>query len=276
MIILIISLCAVAVLVASMGIWQIVVRQQSKNYNLTVLDVSSVPTKWQGEPTEDTVELSEVRIHYMVYGEGEKPLLLIHGNGGSTESLKEAALYLANDYTVYVPDSRCHGESSDPGEISYKLMAKDLKEFCEKLGIEKPYIVGHSDGGINALTIAAEYPDLPGAVISCGANSVPRTFKPYFTIGVKIMNLFKKDKLNDMMLTLPDFTEDDFAKIKCPTLIAAGEYDIMWLSDSVYIHKSIKNSDIIIIKSANHSSYISQDGKQAYALSKGYFDSIEE
>ncbi len=272
----IVVLCFVGVLIASMGIWQIVVRQQSKEYNLTVLDVSSVPSQWQGEPVEDTVELSEVNMHYMVYGKGEKPLLLIHGNGGSTESLKEAALYLANDYTVYVPDSRCHGKSSDPGEISYKLMAKDLKEFCERLNIEKPYIVGHSDGGINALTIAAEYPDLPGAIVSCGANSVPEKFKPYFTIGVKIMNMIKKDKLNDMMLTLPDFTKEDFAKIKCPTLIAAGEYDIMWLSDSVYIHECIKNSVIMIIKSANHSSYISQDGKQAYVLTKGYFDSIEK
>ncbi len=276
MIILIISLCVVAVLVASMGIWQIVVRQQSKNYNLTVLDVSSVPSMWQGEPTEDTVELSEVKMHYMIYGEGEKSLLLIHGNGGSADSLKEAALYLANDYTVYVPESRSHGKSSDPGEISYKLMAKDLKEFCEKLNIKKPYIVGHSDGGINALTIAAEYPDLPGAVISCGANSAPQKFKPYFTIGVKLMNMIKKDKLNDMMLTLPDFTAEDFTKIKCPTLIVAGEYDIMWLSDSAYIHESIKESDVMIIKSGNHSSYISQDGKQAYALSKCYFDSIED
>ncbi len=269
-------LCVVLVLTAAMGIWQIVVRQQSKAYNLTALDVSQVPSQWQGEPVEDTVELSEVNMHYMVYGKGEKPLLLIHGNGGSTESLKEAALYLANDYTVYVPDSRCHGKSSDPGEISYKLMAKDLMEFCERLNIEKPYIVGHSDGGINALTIAAEYPDLPGAIISCGANSVPEKFKPYFTIGVKIMNMIKKDKLNDMMLTLPDFTKEDFARIKCPVLIAAGEYDIMWLSDSVYIHECIKNSVIMIIKSANHSSYISQDGKQAYALTKGYFDSIEK
>lgn len=275
MCVLIVLICIVSVLVASMGIWQIAVRQQSKNYNLTVLDVSGVPSPWQGEPIEDTVELSEISMHYLVYGEGEKSLLLIHGNGGSTESLKEAALYLANDYTVYVPDSRCHGESSDTGEISYKLMAKDLKEFCEKLDIVKPYIMGHSDGGINALTIAAEYPDLPGAVISCGANSAPQTFKPYFTIGVKIMNLFKKDKLNDMMLTLPDFTTDDFAKIKCPTLIAAGEYDIMWLSDSVYIHESINDSDIIIIKSGNHSSYISQDGKQAYALAKDYFNKIK-
>ena len=78
------------------------------------------------------------------------------------------------------------------------------------------------------------------------------------------------------MLTLPDFTKEDFAKIKCPTLIAAGEYDIMWLSDSVLIHESIKNSEIAIIKGGNHSSYISQDGKQAYILAKNFFSKIEQ
>ena len=30
--------------------------------------------------------------------------------------------------------------------------------------------MGHSDGGIIALTLAARYPDIPGAIISCGAK----------------------------------------------------------------------------------------------------------
>ena len=45
----------------------------------------------------------------------------------------------------------------------------------------------------------------------------------------------------------------------------------MWLSDSVLIHESIKDSKIAIIKGGDHSSYISQDGKQAYVLAKDFF-----
>lgn len=255
--------------------WKMAVRKESRNYNLVTFNTSSVPSPIT-EFTEHDIQLSEVKMHYAVYGDEGYPLILVHGNGGDKNSLAEAASYLANDYKVYVPESRCHGKSSDPGEISYDLMAKDIKEFCEALGIEKPYIMGHSDGGINALTLAYTYPDLPGAIISCGANSVPGEFKPYFTIGVKVMNLFKPDKLNDMMLTLPQMNAELLGKIICPTYIVAGENDIMWLRDTVFLYESTQPySKVAIIKGANHSSYISQDGKQAYVLAKHYLESIK-
>lgn len=256
------------------GIFSAVVRSQSKKHNLITLDTSNVPAAVSADPKENDIQLSEVKMHYAVYGNGEKPLVLIHGNARSHRDLDETARYLANDYTVYSIDSRCHGESSDPGEISYELMAKDVKEFCEKLKIEKPLLVGHSDGAIVGLTVAYTYPDLLGGLVSCGANSNPSTFKPKFTIYVRLLNLKGHDKLNDMMLEQPDITKEKLSKITCPTIIAAGENDIMWLSDTVFIHESIPNSQIAIIKGGNHSSYIMHDGKQAYALVKGFADSI--
>lgn len=267
--------CLALSVIIGAGIWQVYVRQASKDYNLITLeepDIApvTVPAK------EADIELSEMTMHYAVYGDEGYPLILVHGNGGSKNSLKEAAEYLANDYKVYVIESRCHGESSDPGVISYDLMAKDIKEFIEAMGLEKPYLMGHSDGGINALTVAYTYPDLLGGFISCGANTTPKTFKPYFPLGVRIMNLAKPDKLNDMMLTLPQMNEDLLSKITCPAYIVAGEYDIMWLSDSVLIHECIPHSKIAIIKGANHSSYISQNGKQAYTLAKDFFSTLEK
>ena len=257
------------------GIFRGYVRVQSKKHNLITLDTSSLPEKVENPTQETDIQLSEVKMHYAVYGEKGHPFILVHGNGGSMESLKEAAQYLANDYRVYVIESRCHGQSSDPGEISYDLMAKDIKEFCEALKLEKPYLMGHSDGGINALTVAYTYPDLLGGFISCGANTTPKTFKPFFPIGVKIFDTFKPNKLNDMMLTLPQMNEELLSKITCPAYIVAGEHDIMWLSDSVFIHECIRDSEIAIIKGANHSSYISLDGGQAFVLAKGFFDNLK-
>ena len=256
------------------GVWQVYVRNESEKYNLITLEADNLPSPVAEASFEGDAELNEVKMHYAVYGEKGHPLILVHGNGGSMNSLKEAATYLANDYKVYVIESRCHGQSSDPGVISYDLMAKDIKEFCELLGLEKPYLMGHSDGGINALTVAYTYPDLLGAIISCGANTTPKTFKPYFPLGVRIFNLFKPDKLNDMMLTLPQMNKELLSKITCPTYIVAGEYDIMWLSDSVFIYECIENSKIAIIKGADHSSYISQNGKEAYVLAKDFFDAL--
>ena len=262
--------------VVGAGIWQVAVHQQSKKYNMITLDTSNVPSPVTTPVKEDDIQLSEIKMHYTVYGESGYPLILVHGNGGSQDSLKEAATYLANDYTVYVIESRCHGQSSDLGVISYDLMAKDIKEFIEEMNLEKPFLMGHSDGGINALTVAYTYPDLLGGFISCGANTTPETFKPYFTIAVKVNDIFKPNKLNDMMLTLPQMNEELLSKITCPAYIVAGEFDIMWLSDSVLIHESIKDSKIAIIKGADHSSYISQDGKKAYVLAKDFFSTIEQ
>lgn len=250
------------------------VHVQSKKYNLITLDTSSLPEPVPGPVKEDDIQLSDVKMHYAVYGEKGHPVILVHGNGGSHKSLEEAALYLANDYTVYAIDSRCHGQSSDPGEISYDLMAKDIKEFIEKMKLEKPYILGHSDGGINALTVAYTYPDLLGGFVSCGANTSPDTMKPYFLLGVKLSDRGRHDKLNEMMLTEPHIDKEKLSKIKCPAYIVAGEFDIMKLSDTVFIHDSVKDSKIAIIKGADHSAYISHDGKQAYVLAHEFFQSF--
>ncbi len=239
---------------------------QPAKYNAITLDTSSLPSPVEAPNTDAFIQLEDVNMHYQVYGENKPPLILIHGNGGSVKSLREAAQYLANDYTVYLPESRCHGRSSDPGVITYELMAKDFKQFIDALGLNKPVIMGHSDGAINAIQLAADYPDVPGAIIACGANSNPDTFKPYFPFGVWVKNIFQKDKLNDLMLTLPDFTEDYLAKITCPTYVVSGQYDIMWLTDTVYLHEAIKGSDIAVVRCADHSSYMSQNGKRAYVL----------
>ena len=119
-----VSCVALATAIGVAG-WKLAVRDASKKHNLITLDTSAVPSPVR-EFTEADVQLSEVKMHYAVYGEEGYPLILIHGNGGDKNSLAEAASYLANDYKVYVPESRCHGQSSDPGEISYDLMAKDI------------------------------------------------------------------------------------------------------------------------------------------------------
>lgn len=135
--------CIALAVAAGFGTYRIKNRIDSKKYNLITLDTSSLPAPQ--EPVRDGfVQLKNVRMHYVVYGNGEQPLVLIHGNGGSAKSLAEAASYLANDYTVYVIESRCHGQSSDPGTIDYESMADDTAQFIAAMKLRKPYIMGHS------------------------------------------------------------------------------------------------------------------------------------
>ena len=117
--------CVATIAAISVSAWNLYIRNESKKYNLITLDepdIAQIAT-----PAEESdVELSEITMHYAVYGDEGYPLILVHGNGGNKDSLKEAAGYLASDYRVYVIESRCHGQSSDPGVISYDLMAKDI------------------------------------------------------------------------------------------------------------------------------------------------------
>ncbi len=250
----------------------IVIRIQSSKYDFR----DAVPAEAvEIEPEEEGYAvLSEMTMHYIRYGNGEKSMILIHGNGGSAESLINYAWYFAKDYTVYCIADRCQGKSSDPGVISYELMAKDVYEFICQKNLDKPYIIGHSDGGMVGIALAANYPDSIGGLVSCGANSNPKTFKPKMTIWVRFSNMMKKDKLNDMMLEQPDFTEEYLARIIAPTYIMAGEYDIMYLSDVVYLHESIAGSKMTVFKGCDHSSYV-HDGS-VIPLAEEFFDSLKE
>ena len=243
---------------------QIEIKFNPEKYNLIDPDVSALPAPVEQPVGDGFVQLSEVKMHYVVYGSGETPLILIHGNGGSADSLKSLAQLLANHYTVYAIESRCHGQSSDPGVITYELMAKDVVEFGRALGLDKPLLMGHSDGGMVTLAAAANYPDFARAIISCGSNSKPSGFWPYFPFGVFVNNLFHPDKLNDLMLYEPDFTAEYLGRITCPAYIVCGEYDIMKLTDHLFIHESVPNSDFCVVKGAVHGDYL-RDGR-AYVL----------
>lgn len=268
--------CIACILIASMlgvSIWLITVDSTSRKYNLVTLDTSDVPAPISAYDEAD-IQLSEITMHYAVRGSG-KPLILLHGNGNSNESLRSAAEYLANDYTVYALDSRCHGKSTATDEISYDKMADDVAEFIAKMDLDKPYLIGHSDGGITAIDIAMRYPELLGGFIACGANSVPEAFKPYFTAAVKISYKKSKSILDAMMLEQPHFTEEQLSKIKTPAYIVAGEFDIVKLKDTAFLADSIPNSKVSIIKWGDHSSYIKNDGKQAYSLARSFFSDFQ-
>ncbi|MGN0523926.1 MAG: alpha/beta fold hydrolase [Eubacterium sp.] len=223
---------------------------------------------------DEFVQLSQVNMHYVTQGDGKQAVILLHGNGSNLNDLNGIAKKLSKDYTVYSLDSRCHGKSTDTEEITYDLMADDVYEFINELGVENPYIIGHSDGGIVALTLASKYPDSVGAVVACGANSNPQGLEEKFFNSIKKSNDKKPNKLYDLMLNYPDLTEDEFSKIKCPCLILAGEKDIVQRSDTEFIANSISDSRLIILKGENHSSYITISGKKAYQLSTDFFNSI--
>ena len=70
-------------------------------------------------------EINGAKIYYEEYGKGE-PLLLIHGNGGSIESMGNQIDYFKSKYRVIVADSRGQGKSElKTDSLTYVQITKD-------------------------------------------------------------------------------------------------------------------------------------------------------
>ena len=54
---------------------------------------------------------NQVKLFYKKKGQGN-PLLLLHGNGDSHKDLERLGMTLSVNFTVYLIDSRGHGQSS--------------------------------------------------------------------------------------------------------------------------------------------------------------------
>src|SRR5438128_9744603 len=57
-----------------------------------------------------------IKMYCEIYGSG-KPLLMIHGNGGSIKAFEKNILYFSKTYKVIVPDSRDHVKSTYNGDL---------------------------------------------------------------------------------------------------------------------------------------------------------------
>jgi esterase len=100
-----------------------------------------------------------MELYFRKSGEGA-PLIILHGLFGSSDNWMSIAKVLSEQYTVYLPDQRNHGQSGNNDVFDYDSMAEDLKAFIEQHSIENPYIIGHSMGGKVAMTFASKYPEL--------------------------------------------------------------------------------------------------------------------
>lgn len=92
------------------------------------------------------------------YGSGE-PLLIIHRNGASINSMVKQIPFFSEKYKVIVADSRNHGKSIDQRDsLTYEMMADDYAALLSQMKIDSAYVLGWSDGGINGLLLAIRHP----------------------------------------------------------------------------------------------------------------------
>ncbi len=98
-------------------------------------------------------------LNHKTYGEGPA-LVVLHGLFGNLDNWQTLARKWAEHYRVVLLDLRNHGRSPHAEEMTYPLMAQDIAETLEHLGIDECYLLGHSMGGKAAMQAALTYPAL--------------------------------------------------------------------------------------------------------------------
>jgi pimeloyl-ACP methyl ester carboxylesterase len=207
-----------------------------------------------------------IKMYCEVYGEG-KPLLMIHGNGGSISAFSKTIPYFSKKYKVIAVDSRAHGKSTDPRDsLSFEMMADDFSALLDAMHIKKTYVIGWSDGGINALVLAMRHPDKVIKLASTGANLWPDSTAIIPSLWKDMQKQYgeQKNKVwatakekNNWKIFLLDYFQPNIPlsamrDIKCPSLIICGDHDLIPVEHTVLIYKNIPKAYLWVLPNSGH------------------------
>lgn len=206
------------------------------------------------EETGMLINVNDINLFYEEKGSG-RPLLMIHGNSEDHTIFEEASEVLKEHFTVYLLDSRDHGQSDKVKELHYEDMAEDIVAFLEKKDLKDVVFYGFSDGGILGLLVSTKTDRISRMIIS-GANITPEGVKGSLKLLVKVLYFFTKDSKLKMILNEPHITPEELASIKTKTTVIVGEKDMVTMDETKIIADSIPNAKLMVLPKEGHGSYI--------------------
>jgi pimeloyl-ACP methyl ester carboxylesterase len=224
--------------------------------------VKSTPRYGHNQAAGHYCQLPGVKLYYEIYGSGE-PLLLLHGNGESINSFRQQIEAFAAHFQVIAVDTRAQGQSVDTrtNPLTYELFAADMKTLLDSLHLAKAHVVGWSDGGNTGLLMALHYPTYVQKLVTMGANLFPTTE----AVEAKMLRqsaagrkaLAKKgevaqERLLTLVLTEPHMKYEELATIQAPTLVLAGEKDIIKQAHTRAIAAHIAHAQVVILPGVTH------------------------
>lgn len=235
------------------------------------------------------IKIKGYNINYEVLGEG-KPIIMLHGWLTDLESMRPLTTNLSKKFKIYLVDVIGFGKSDLPeNPLTSDDFGDFLKEFINKLKIENPILIGHSNGGriiINAVGRKLINPKKIVLIDSAGLK--PKRPLSYhikvaiFKIGKLFLNIlpdtkeikqFKKDLRNKvgssdykaspivlkdtMKIILNEDQRHLLKNITVPTLLIWGTLDTATpISDAKEIEKVLPNCGLVEYKNGTHFSYL--------------------
>ena len=257
--------------------------------------------------------LDDTTMDYVSFGYGNKILIVIPGLSDGLTTVKGKSLFLLKPYRKYLNDYKVYifsRKNKMPNNYSIKDMANDQIIAMKKLGIKKANILGVSQGGMIAQTMAINNPELINKLIiavsspktndliikninewlnfvkindhkklmiSFAENYYTENFLKKYRLIYPIIGMIGKPKnYNRFIINAKAIKEfdiyDEIDKIKSPTYILAGENDkIVGIQASYDMYDKIKNSKLYIYNNMGHAP--NEEDKQFYDKVFNYLSS---
>ncbi|HET9476715.1 MAG TPA: alpha/beta hydrolase [Dehalococcoidia bacterium] len=115
-----------------------------------------------------------VNLAYLDIGAGDPPLLFIHGWCCDRSYWRDQLLEFQGRHRTVAVDLRGHGDSDKPDQ-DYTIagFVDDMAWLSERIGLERPVIVGHSMGGVIGLNLVRKHPGLARGLVMVDSPVVP-------------------------------------------------------------------------------------------------------
>ena len=255
------------------------------------------------------VPIGYTGMNYVSFGSGNKALIILPGLSDGLTTVKGKALLLALPYKLFFKDYTVYmfiRKNELPNNYSISEMADDQAEAMRRLGIEKAAVLGVSEGGMIAQSLAINHPAMVERLVI--AVSAPYANDIVKSVISSWIELAKKKNHKQLMIDTAEKSYsqeylnryrkiypvvgwigkpknyhrfivnanailnfdcfDDLQKIHCPTLIIGGRTDQIVGCDASYkMYEQIYGSEIYIYEKFGHAAY-----EEASDFNKRVFD----
>jgi len=198
-------------------------------------------------------------------------VVLLHGGLSQTSHWDSQVLpAIEDEFHPFAYDRTAHGFSADrEGSLHFDFQSSEAIAYLENIVREPAHLIGYSDGGIIALMVAIQRPELVKSIITLGANFHHTGTLPLPDFDGQISPEDQEEyertspdaphtlveKINRMMKiwrSEPNLASSDLAKIQCPVLVMAGDDDVIAHSHTIELFESIPLGQLAIIPGTSH------------------------
>jgi pimeloyl-ACP methyl ester carboxylesterase len=232
------------------------------------------------------VDINGLRIRCESAGEGS-PVLILHGWGGSIESVRPVLAAVAPVATGWAVDLPGFGESDlPPAPWGTPEYAELVREVMDALGLEAAAVLGHSFGGRVAMGLAVSHPERVTKLVLVNSAGIRPRRKPRYYARFALAKLGKAAerfggragaRLRARILertASPDYLaagalrgtfvrvvnedqRDELPRIAAPTLLIWGAEDRETpVAAGKLMETLIPDAGLVVFEGAGHYSYV--------------------